>query len=51
MMTPYLPKQLLPGHAVIKEICLFIKNIVAAVRQPKFTYQSIAVPEEVKAAV
>jgi polyribonucleotide nucleotidyltransferase len=42
---------IITGHAVIKEICLFIKNIVAAVGQPKFTYQSIAVPEEVKAAV
>lgn len=42
---------IITGHAMIKEICLFIKNIVAAVGQPKFTYQSIAVPEEVKAAV
>ncbi|NLK88880.1 MAG: polyribonucleotide nucleotidyltransferase, partial [Clostridiaceae bacterium] len=42
---------IITGHAVIKEICIFIKDIVAAVGQPKFAYQSVSVPEEVESAV
>ena len=42
---------IIEGHKVIQEICAFIKSIVAEIGQPKFEYKSMAVPEDVFAAV
>lgn len=42
---------IIDGHQVIKEICQFIDSIVAEIGKPKFTYQSVGVPDDVFAAV
>ncbi len=42
---------IIDGHAVIKEICAFIKGIVAEIGLPKFSYTPSDVPEDVFAAV
>ncbi len=44
-------ESIIEGHKVIQDVCRFIKKIVAEVGQPKFSYTSIEVPEEVFAAV
>ncbi len=42
---------IIDGHAVIKQICAFIKGIVAEIGLPKFSYTSSEVPDDVFAAV
>ena len=42
---------IIDGHAVIKEICAFIKGIVAEIGQPKFAYTPTEVPADVFAAL
>ncbi len=39
------------GHQVIRELCIFIKGIVAEIGKPKLAYVSSDLPEEVFAAV
>ncbi len=39
------------GHEVIKEICLFIESIASEIGKPKFSYEKVAVPTDVFAAV
>lgn len=39
------------GHRVIQDICDFIDSIVAEIGKPKFSYESVTVPEEVTAEV
>lgn len=42
---------IMKGHAVIQEVCRFIKQIVAEVGKPKYSYNSSDVPQEVVDAV
>ncbi len=42
---------IIDGHQVIREICVFIKSIVAEIGKAKFTYEPITVSEDVFAAV
>jgi polyribonucleotide nucleotidyltransferase len=42
---------IIEGHQAIKEVCAFIKSIVAEIGQPKFSYTPSEVPADVFAAI
>ncbi|NLL65134.1 MAG: polyribonucleotide nucleotidyltransferase [Clostridiaceae bacterium] len=39
------------GHEVIKELCVFFKEIIAEIGKPKFTYESATIPAEIMTKV